>query len=306
MNRPDPAPDALRRAMLERLGCLGVAALLPACGGGGGSEGGSGSGASSASASSAASSTAASSSATSSSRSASSSSASSSRASSTSASSGGSTQCTAIPDETAGPYPGDGSNSNASGVVNVLTQSGVVRQDITRSFGTASGVADGVALSIQLTLTDSNCSPLSGYAVYLWHCTRDGNYSLYSSGITAENYLRGVQVSDASGLVTFTSIFPGCYSGRWPHIHFEIYPSLSVATSGSYDVKTSQLALPSEACNTVYNAVSGYSASIANFKAITLATDNVFGNDSAALQLATVSGSVAAGYTASLQVSISA
>lgn len=186
----------------------------------------------------------------------------------------------------------------------MLTQSGVVRQNITSSFGSASGVADGVPLTIRLTLTDAACSPLSGYAVYLWHCTRDGNYSLYSSGITGENYLRGVQVSDASGLVSFTSIFPGCYSGRWPHIHFEIYPSLSVATSGNYDVKTSQLALPADACSTVYNSVSGYSASIANFKAITLASDNVFGNDSAVLQLASVSGSVSAGYIASLQVSI--
>ena len=68
--------------------------------------------------------------------------------------------------------------------------------------------------------------------MYLWHCTADGNYSLYSSGITNQNYLRGVQVSDASGLVSFTSIFPGCYSGRWPHIHFEVYRSLALATSG--------------------------------------------------------------------------
>ena len=42
-----------------------------------------------------------------------------------------------IPEETAGPYPGDGSNGP-----NVLAESGVVRSDITTSFGDASGVAE--------------------------------------------------------------------------------------------------------------------------------------------------------------------
>ncbi|WP_223871755.1 intradiol ring-cleavage dioxygenase [Candidatus Dactylopiibacterium carminicum] len=208
------------------------------------------------------------------------------------------------PEETAGPYPGDGTNSNSSGLVNVLTQSGIVRSDITSSFGSYSGTAAGVPLEIVLTLTDASCQPLEGYAVYLWHCTRDGLYSLYSSGITAQNYLRGVQVSDANGQITFTSIFPGCYSGRWPHIHFEVYSSLAQAVSGNNDIKTSQLALPSAVCSTVYATASGYSSSLGNFGSITLATDNVFGEDSAAHQLATVTGSVSAGYTAALQVSV--
>ena len=128
-----------------------------------------------------------------------------------------------IPEETAGPYPGDGSNGP-----NVLTQSGVVRSDITSSFGSASGVAAGVPLTITLRLIDvTNGGVLRGAAVYLWHCDQAGRYSLYSSGVTNQNYLRGVQVSGADGEVTFTSIFPGCYSGRWPHAHFEVYPDLA-------------------------------------------------------------------------------
>ena len=67
--------------------------------------------------------------------------------------------------------------------------------------------------------------------MYLWQCDRDGNYSLYSQAAASENYLRGAQEVDANGTVTFTSIFPACYSGRWPHIHFEVYGSLSDATS---------------------------------------------------------------------------
>ena len=55
--------------------------------------------------------------------------------------------------------------------------------------------------------------PLAGAAVYVWHCDRAGQYSLYSQAVTGENYLRGVQETDAKGQVTFTSIFPACYSG---------------------------------------------------------------------------------------------
>src|SRR6185369_5639030 len=113
--------------------------------------------------------------------------------------------------ETAGPYPADGSNAN----LNALALSGIVRSDIRSSIAGATGVAAGVALTVRLALVNTNgsCADLAGYAVYLWHCDRDGQYSLYSAGVTGENYLRGVQVSDSDGMVSFTTIFPGCYSG---------------------------------------------------------------------------------------------
>ncbi len=215
--------------------------------------------------------------------------------------------CSTIPAETGGPYPGDGTNSNSSGIANALTLSGIVRSDIRASIVGSSTVAAGVPLTVTLKLlnTGASCASLAGYAVYLWHCTREGGYSMYTSGITAENYLRGVQVSDANGEVTFTTIVPGCYSGRWPHIHFEVFSSVAAATTlpAGDAVRTSQLALPKAMCGTVY-ATSGYSASVSNLANISLAGDNVFGNDSAAQQMPTVSGSVAAGYTASLTVGI--
>jgi len=216
--------------------------------------------------------------------------------------------CTVIADETAGPYPADGTNSNASGVVNALALSGIVRSDIRTSVGSASGTAAGVPMTVTLKLVDTaaSCTSLAGYAIYLWHCDRGGLYSLYSSGATDQNYLRGVQVTDSDGEVSFTTIFPACYSGRWPHMHFEVYPSLAAATSGSNDVKTSQLALPAAACNQVYGVVSGYQASVANFAAVSLASDGVFGNDSAAYQIATVTGDPNSGFVASLQVGIAA
>jgi protocatechuate 3,4-dioxygenase beta subunit len=129
----------------------------------------------------------------------------------------------------------------------------VVRGDIRSSFGSSTTTAEGVPLAIRLTVRDAaSGDAVEGAGMYLWHCDRDGSYSLYSQGVTGENYLRGAQEADANGTVTFTSIFPACYSGRWPHIHFEVYASLSDATSSGPIVKTSQIALPKEGCEAVY------------------------------------------------------
>ncbi|MGK3646992.1 intradiol ring-cleavage dioxygenase [Pseudarthrobacter enclensis] len=205
-----------------------------------------------------------------------------------------------IPQETAGPYPGDGSNGP-----NVLEASGVVRKDITSSFGAASATAEGVPLTFTLTLLDNanGCTPMAGAAVYAWHCDRDGKYSMYDSSLTNENYLRGVQEADANGQVTFTSIFPGAYSGRWPHIHFEVFESMNNATAAGQVLAVSQIALTQAACDDVY-ATAGYEKSIANMKRTTLQSDNVFGDDGGIYQLATMTGSAAAGYTAGLNVTI--
>jgi len=218
---------------------------------------------------------------------------------SASSTTGSNATCEEIPEETAGPYPGDGSNGP-----NVLTQSGIVRSDIRSSFGSASGTAEGVPLTINLTVLDqaNGCAASAGAAVYLWHCNRDGLYSLYSQGITDQNYLRGVQETDSSGRVTFKSIFPAAYSGRWPHIHFEVYPNLSAATSAGNVTATSQLALPEDACKLVY-ATDGYSQSVRNLAQTSLSSDNVFG-DGAAQQLAEVAGDVTAGFTAELTVPV--
>lgn len=214
--------------------------------------------------------------------------------------------CSPIPEETAGPYPADGSNANSNGIANALSLSGIVRSDIRSSIAGASGVAAGIplTLTLQLVNTASSCANLAGYAVYLWHCTRDGLYSLYSSGVTGENFLRGVQVSDSGGKLSFLTIFPGCYAGRVPHIHFEIYPSLAAATGAGNKVKTSQIALPTAACQEVY-ATSGYGNSSANLAGISFASDNVF-SDGTSLQMATLSGNTTTGYSASLVVGISA
>jgi protocatechuate 3,4-dioxygenase beta subunit len=205
-----------------------------------------------------------------------------------------------IPEETAGPYPGDGSNG-----VNVLAESGVVRSDITSSFGDASGVADGVPVTVRMRVYDlsgEDVTPLEGAAIYLWHCDAAGDYSMYSEAVAEENYLRGVQVADAQGWVEFTSIFPGCYAGRWPHMHFEVYESEAEATGYSAKLRTSQLALPQDVSEDVY-ADARYSGSAANLAAISLDSDNVF-SDGYSLQMASATGSVADGYTVTLNVPV--
>lgn len=205
-----------------------------------------------------------------------------------------------IPTETAGPYPGDGSNGP-----NVLAASGVVRQDITTSFGTSGTKVDGVPLTVTLTLLDNanGCAPLAGAAVYAWHCDKDGKYSMYDAGLKNENYLRGVQEADANGQVTFQTIFPGAYSGRWPHIHFEVFESMGNATAAGQVLAVSQIALTDAACKEVY-ASAGYESSARNFPRTTLTSDNVFGDDGGIYQLATMSGSVSGGYTAGLNVTV--
>jgi protocatechuate 3,4-dioxygenase beta subunit len=205
----------------------------------------------------------------------------------------------AVPEETAGPFPGDGSNGP-----NVLAESGVVRRDITRSFGDASGVAEGVPTTIELRLIDvaGGGGPLKGAAVYLWHCDAAGRYSLYDGEIASENYLRGVQVSDADGNLAFDTVFPAAYPGRWPHAHFEVYESAAAAAKGDQKLRTSQLAIPQATCEQVY-ATSGYDGSAEQLARTPLDADMVF-SDGYASQLAKASGSVKSGITLRMNVGV--
>lgn len=188
-------------------------------------------------------------------------------------------ECIALPWETAGPYPADGSNVKDGQTVNALTQEGVIRQDIRTSFGAYSGTAEGTELTIELTLQNAeDCAPLEGHAIYIWHCDVTGNYSLYD--LTEVNFLRGVGVSDAEGKVRFTTIFPGCHDGRWPHIHFEVFESASAAISGENSLLTAQIALPEDTSAYVYANDSRYSNGTRNLGRITIATDNVFRDNS--------------------------
>lgn len=257
-----------RRGALKLLGGAGLGLVLAACGSSSSSSGASG-----------ASTTAATAGATTSTLGG--------TTSSTVASTSG-TVTDAIPEETGGPYPADGTNGP-----DVLTESGIVREDITTSFGDYSGTAEGLPLGVDLTVVHAgDGSPFPGAALYLWHANRDGQYSLYTA--PDQNYLRGVQVAGDDGTLSFSTIFPGCYDGRWPHMHFEVYPSVGDLTSVDDRLVTSQLAMPEDLCAEVYGSTAGYEASVSNLARTSLATDMVF-SDGVDLQLPTVSGTPTGG-----------
>ncbi|WP_395330795.1 intradiol ring-cleavage dioxygenase [Novosphingobium sp. BL-8H] len=287
-----------RRRALAFLASAGTAVTVAACGGDDSSTGSTSTTSSSSTSSTSGGTTSTTSSSTSS--------------STTSSTSGGSSSasCIADPTETNGPYPADGTNSASGSTSNVLNVSGVVRSDITASFIGSTTTATGVPLEITLQLVDVNngCAAIAGAAIYVWHCDAYGRYSLYSSGVTTESYLRGVQVTDSEGKVTFKTIYPACYSGRWPHIHFEVFvDGLTSASTGRTASLISQLAMPAATNTAVFTGDSRYTASIANYNAITLSSDNVFGDNTSA-QIAqmtpSLTGTVSSGYTGSALIGI--
>lgn len=215
-------------------------------------------------------------------------------------------ECIALPWETNGPYPADGTNTRDGQVINALTEEGVIREDLRTSFGSLTPTADGLQLDMELTLLNADgCTPLAGYAIYVWHCDATGLYSLYDT--TDANYLRGVGVADAEGKVKFTTIFPGCYDGRWPHIHFEVFESVEAAVSGEASVLTAQIAMPEEESAAVYAADSRYTNGTEHLGRITIASDMVFRDNTEAeiaQQLMALTGDPQNGYTGTVSIPV--
>ena len=183
--------------------------------------------------------------------------------------------CLASPRETRGPFAADGV-SDAGGRLNILEAEGVIRGDIRSSFAGLDGMADGFPLDLSITIVGvaGGCNTMAGWAVYLWQNDAAGAYSLYD--LPRANYLRGLQQSDDSGMVRFRTILPGCYGGRAPHLHFEVYSSAQAAISGEPAVLASQFAFPEEACRAVYSADARYGGSLANLERWNNERDFVF------------------------------
>lgn len=162
-------------------------------------------------------------------------------------------------------------------------------------------------LTLTFTVTDmaNGNVPFEGAAVYVWHCDAAGLYSMYSEGVEDETYLRGIQVADANGELTFQTIVPGCYSGRWTHIHFEVYPDASSATNVSNAIATSQLALTADMLSDVY-ALEAYAGSTENLAGVGtgIEDDHIFAEGDYSLQTLTVSGDAESGYTGTLAVAV--
>lgn len=193
--------------------------------------------------------------------------------------------CTVTPVETEGPFP-------------THTPSSLVTNNITSD-------RKGVPLSINITVNNSNasCAALANAIVDIWHCDADGNYSEYggtqmqSTSYTSVHFLRGRQTTNSSGVVTFTSIFPGWYQGRAPHIHVHIY------SADGTSLLVTQIAFPTDICNTVYTTATTYYKN--GTQDTSNANDNVF-SDSLAYELASVEGNINDGYTLTHLITVAA
>lgn len=206
-----------------------------------------------------------------------------------------------IPEETNGPYPADGTNG-----VNVLQESGIVRSDLTSSLDGGTTV-EGVPFELTFVVTDmaNGNAPFVGAAVYAWQCDAQGLYSMYSRGAEDETYLRGIQIADANGELTFKTIVPGCYTGRWTHIHFEVYSDEQSATEVANVIATSQLAFPPDMLTDIY-ALDAYAGSAENLAGVgtAISDDGIFAEGDWNLQVPTITGDVNSGYVGKLAVGV--
>ena len=197
----------------------------------------------------------------------------------------GSGSCTVAPTETEGPFP-------------TKAPASYVRSDIT------DGRA-GYKMTAKITITNSNnsCAALAGALVDIWHCDAEGNYSEYggtqmqSTNYQSVHFLRGRQTTDSNGLVTFTSIFPGWYSGRATHIHVHVY------NANGTSLKVTQIAFP-EGTGTALVAVNGYKKGMTGYTYNK--SDNVFSDDMAGVQIATVTGNTTDGFQLSINLAVPA
>lgn len=209
-----------------------------------------------------------------------------------------SSSCLEINSETAGPFVADGSNGP-----NVLSSPEVFRRDIRANLD-GSNIQPGIALKVKITVLDSaaNCAPLAGAAVYIWHCNAESQYSAYNSrgqnDQTGETFLRGVQVSDAQGQVTFDTVYPGRYIGRAIHIHARIYRD----DSFTEELKTTQFAFEDSLNDIVYESSEIYEQSLRNPETVN-AEDYEF-SDGVAEQLLDISGDSTSGYVSSIIVHV--
>jgi protocatechuate 3,4-dioxygenase beta subunit len=217
-------------------------------------------------------------------------------------------KCVLEPTETEGPFPGDGSNIAHGRLANVLERSGVVRSEMRANVGDTAIATEGQALDLEITLVKAGraCAPMAGHAIYIWQCDALGRYSIYD--VANASYLRAVGVTDTAGKAVFNTIFPGCYRGRFPHVHFEVYATLEKATSYKNRLLTSQIAMPADACHAIY-ASRRYGASAANFASMRVERDEVFAQSTPsqiAAQTLMVTRAVSGGYKGALTIGMSA
>jgi protocatechuate 3,4-dioxygenase beta subunit len=201
-----------------------------------------------------------------------------------------STSCTVTPEGEEGPYFVDDSAT------------GFNRSDI-RSNLDGSSIQGGIPLTLSLYVYDSknNCAPMANVQVDIWHCNASGVYSVEDVESTSgETWLRGYQLTDANGLATFVTIFPGWYQGRTTHIHLRLRSTYDTTATGG--TNTTQLFFPQDTINTINTTISPYSSEGTN--PTTNATDHVFSGEVEGANVLTLSGDTSSGFTSTIKLNL--
>ena len=143
----------------------------------------------------------------------------------------------------------------------------------------------GAAMQLRLQVVTDACQPIPDARVDVWHCDADGLYSGVRSELgntRGQTFMRGTQMTDARGIATFDTIYPGWYPGRTPHIHYIVY--LNQRTT-----LTSQLFFPDQVSDQIYGAHPAYSNGLADRRW----TQDRIAQNAGAVAIAAVSGTTA-------------
>lgn len=176
------------------------------------------------------------------------------------------------------------------------------RSDIRSDPGTGM-VKDGAPLALEFRVSridGSACLPLAGLLVDIWQTDAAGEYSdVVDTGFNTvgQQFLRGYQVTDADGVATFVTIYPGWYPGRTVHIHFKLR---TAAESGPTFAFTSQLYFDDDLTDTVH-AQSPYAAH--GERTLRNTGDAFYQNGGSSLRL-DVASDGGSGYTASFDIGL--
>ncbi len=198
--------------------------------------------------------------------------------------------CNVTPEGEIGPYFADDSDPrfNRSNILSNLD---------------GSATQTGIALALTIIVVDgkNGCVPYANAQVDIWHCNAAGVYSDQAVESTStETWLRGYQVTDANGRVSFATIIPGWYSGRTTHIHLRVRSSYSQASSTSDGTNTTQLFFAQTFIDALATGVAPYSAEGTN--PTTNAGDRVYAEQTKGANVLALSGDNTTGYTAAVTV----
>jgi protocatechuate 3,4-dioxygenase beta subunit len=181
-----------------------------------------------------------------------------------------------------------------------------VDEDLLRSDVLDGQTGVSLLLSIKV-LRAAKCEPVANAAVEIWSANSLGKYSdKAQEGTVGQKYLRGVQLTDASGLVKFRSIYPGWYSGRTCHIHLKVRTGgkasgSSYSSAGSTEAYGGQIFFPAAMNESLRSVYSGDTNSFVNN-----AADRVYNSQHGARGLLSLDGGFQGGFAGSLVVDVNA